>query len=253
MLTLSNKPFTFDGSLYLYDEVFFDEELNQEVAFYENLPYNIRTQCSAGSCALFIWNNAEPNNDHQYGIKIFDYGTEEKCKEEAYNSFLRQKAAARESLAPPAHFMIKVYRNGRMCWGYTTSVAEDTTYVLLPEVEADDMYQEYVASFNLDKEYAISNLSNVLKCYNLTDIQNDANDLMDKLQESYPMSFEAWLCYNEYNIVDVYPLKCKLEMVELVINGDVVYLGGDLHGGNIGYYKGNLVCVDFSHHSQEGD
>lgn len=250
MLTLSNKPFTFDGSLYLYDEVFFDEELNQEVAFYENLPYNIRTQCSAGSCALFIWNNAKPNEDLQYGIKIFDYGTEEKCKQEAYNSFLRQKAAARSELAPPAHFMVKVYRNGRMCWGYTTSVAEDTTYVLLPEFEADSMYQEYTASFYLDKEYAITGLSNVLKCYNLAHIQNDANDLMDKLQESDPMEFDAWIVYNEYNLVDTDSLQAALECVEVMIDGDIVYLGGDLHAANIGHYKGDLVCVDFSHHSE---
>jgi hypothetical protein len=250
MLTLSNKPFTFDGSLYLYDEVFFDEELNQEVAFYKTLPNKITSKCSAGSCALFIWNNAKPNEDLQYGIKIFDYDTEKKCKQEAYNSFLRQKAAASQDLAPPAHFMVKIYRNGRMCWGYTTSVAEDTTYVLLPEFEADNMYQEYVASFNLDKEYAISNLSNVLKCYNLAHIQNDANDLMDKLQESDPMEFDAWIVYNEYNLVDTDPLQAALECVEVMIDGYIVYLGGDLHSANIGHYKGDLVCVDFSHHSE---
>jgi hypothetical protein len=248
MPTIS-KVFSFENALFSPVSSYYDETLGEEVADYGELVLTF-TQFTEGTVALFIYNNAEPHNDLEYGIKVFDYGTEKDCKEEAYNSFIRQKAAAKEGLAPPAHFMVRVTKKGRVCYGYTTSVADYTQYVLLPEVEASGMYDDYVICFEIDKKEAINNTTRITQIDSFNSLHEVADNLLAELEEINPMDFDAWACYNEYDIVDTYQLQSKLEAVQVSIDGREVYLGGDLHSGNIGYYKGDLVCVDFSHHSE---
>jgi hypothetical protein len=264
----SNPAPSFDGQEYVPIQYLYDTELNEWVSFYWT-NYRIFGSSSGAQC-LWLDNNAEVDNEEQFGIKLTSINLSgNKAKVAAYAMYQRQKKAAEEDLAPPVYGMccFKTYDKDRQelntYWGYLSCVG-DTESVLETFMDADDCeeYQEYLYQ-QQDKHEQAASIKESLE--NL-DIYGRALDrIMDSIYEEIGLHpddicFSDWCDQNGYsNMIDGF---CELRdcLESLSIAGlqrdwnpignvfDCSHMGGDLHKRNLALWQGELVAIDFGHH-----
>jgi hypothetical protein len=256
---------SFDGQQYVPYQYLFDKELNEWVSFYWiDAPFR---SDSGGAQCMWLENNAEENNEEHFGIKLTCQNLGDgKAKAAAFAMYQRQGAAAKESCAPPVHGMccFKYYNKGKgsvtTYWGYLSCVAEGVGYLS----ECDDSMEEYnnyisEQSDKWDKYDEVSDLLDEMGVYSkriLADIAGDIGPHPDDC------NFHDWCDENGYEqYAGLFDLRENLRNIDIshVQNdwqpigtpGCNRYMGGDLHASNMGYWHGDLVCIDFGYHCVE--
>lgn len=253
---------SFDGQKYTPKQYLFDAELNEWVSFYWiDAPF--RSDCGGAQC-MWLENNAEEENSEEFGIKLTSQNLGDgKAKAAAFAMYQRQEAAAKESCAPPVHGMccFKYYNKGNRSvttyWGYLSCVASS-----VGEIEASDdstcEYESYLSeqSDKWEKYDEISDLLDGMGIYSrsiLNDIAGEIGPHPDDCNyhdwcddNGYEQYFGKQDLYENLRNIDISHVQNDWQ--SLGTPGYHRNMGGDLHASNMGYWDGNLVCIDFGYH-----
>ena len=212
-----------------------------------------------GAQTLFFRNNAEVNNSRQYGIKLF------KTLPEAFAAYQRQRIAARGRVAPPVGSMVMFRIGLRNWWGYQTCIADTKcpalTFILswVSARNSYDMWSKFaVGNTTLNAE----NAKRWWNSYAGRDFRKTYHDTMDYFENSKLGDrlaiLSKYIPGTQYDNLRsfVYPSDANPGMRKskrLLLGGvwtkeDRPLFCSDLHGGNVGVWKGRAVCIDFGYH-----
>jgi hypothetical protein len=253
---------SFDRQKYKPKQYLFDADLNEWVSFYwVDVPFR---GDNGGAQCMWLENNAEEDNEEEFGIKLTAQNIGDgKAKAAAFAMYQRQKAAAEAFCAPPVHGMccFKYYnkenRSVTTYWGYLSCVAGSVGDI----EECDDSmceYNSYVTEqmHKWDKYDEISDLLDGMGIYSRSILNDIAGEI-----GSHPddCNFHDWCDDNGYE-----QYNGKNNLYENLRNIDISHvqndwhaigilgchrtMGGDLHASNMGYWNGELVCIDFGYH-----
>lgn len=253
---------SFDGQKYAPKQYLYDTELNEWVSFYwVDVPFR---SDNGGAQCMWLDNNADEEAAEQFGIKLTSQNLGDgKAKAAAFAMYQRQREAAKESCAPPVHGMccFKYYNKELRCvntyWGYLSCVAGCVGEI---EESSDSMneYDSYVSEqvYKWDKYDEISDALDEMGIYS----RNILNDIAGEIgPHPDDCNYHDWCDENGYDMYDgVGNLRETLRSIDIShvqndwqsigTSGCHRTMGGDLHNNNLGYWDGNLVCIDFGYH-----
>jgi hypothetical protein len=253
---------SFDNQKYKPNQYLFDTELNVWVSFYWiDAPFR---SDSSGKQSVWLDNNAEEDNANEFGIKLTAQNLGEgKAKAAAFAMYQRQEAAAKESCAPPVHGMccFKYYNKERRSvttyWGYLSCVACDVDSVE-ESYDSKCTFNDYLSE-QVDKWEKYDEISDALDAMGIYS-RNILKDIASEIGlHPDDINFHEWCDENGYEQYEgVGNLRRSLENINIDhVQSDWSLIGvttrhrsmgGDLHQANIGYWNGDLVCIDFGHH-----
>lgn len=256
---------SFEGQKHTPSQYIYDEELNEWVSFYW-VDRAFRSDDHGAQC-IWLDNNAESNLDNEFGIKLTNYNTNKKAnaKVAAYAMYQRQKIAADRGLAPPVHGMccfkyFNKHANELVTyWGYLTGVA---SYVGDLE-ENQDALDDFNAYYREQEERheKLDKIEEILSSLDIYRIERHIEPIRENLgPHPDDLDFHQWCDEQDFSpYAGVDDLRRELECLslagcqsdwnELGIKFDYNQrMGGDLHPRNIGYWNGDLVCIDFGYH-----
>ena len=221
----------------------------------------------SGCQSNFFSNNAEMENENQFGIKMFNTSIE------AFAAYQRQSLAAREGLSPPVGMMVRwITKNhkGRTVnrWGYETCIADVSCYARMnAQIRGcPTMSKVYADWFNFrnggNPRVRFFSKKNVtaffeyISNYDEYDGEIDAySSMSSSVGEGSLRSrlMDISLVGTQYdNLAEVFDLgemwNDRLRLGQTVIEDDDMYMSNDLHRGNLGLWKGMPVVIDFGYH-----
>lgn len=253
---------SFNGERYEAKQYLYDTELNEWVSFYwVDVPF--RSDGGGVQC-MWLDNNADADDKEHFGIKLTSQNLGDgKAKAAAFAMYQRQKEAAKESCAPPVHGMccFKYYNKTNHCittyWGYLSCVASDVGCIEECPYSMD-RFNDYVTEqmHKWDKYDEISDILDDMGIYSRNILNDIASDIGLHPDDC---NFFEWCEHNGHEqYTGLLDLKEKLNNIDIrhVQNdwqslGTPGYnrsMGGDLHPANMGYWNGELVCIDFGYH-----
>lgn len=259
---------SFEGQEFVPDQYLFDEELGEWVSFYW---IDIKFSPSDGGAqSLWLANNAEIENENEFGIKITRQNMNRSggtAKSAAFAMYQRQKIAAENGYAPPVHGMCcfrhldKKHNTLTTYWGYLSSVAQCVDCLeYCEDAYADfDSYCEEQREKH-EKAGEIEAMLEDMGCYARTIMNEIYGEIGPSADD---LDFIEWCEQNErqpyagienlkdgLSNIDISDLQSDWNVIGSAI-GSHRYMGGDLHTRNVGYWNGDLVCIDFGHHCVE--
>ena len=253
---------SFNGERYEAKQYLYDTELNEWVSFYwVDVPF--RSDGGGVQC-MWLDNNADADDKEQFGIKLTSQNLGDgKAKAAAFAMYQRQKEAAKEYCAPPVHGMccFKYYNKTNRCittyWGYLSCVASDVGCIEECPYSMD-RFNDYVTEqmHKWDKYDEISDILDDMGIYSRNILNDIAGDIGLHPDDC---NFFDWCDSNGHEqYTGLHNLKETLNNINIshVQNdwqslGTPGYnrsMGGDLHPANMGYWNGELVCIDFGYH-----
>lgn len=237
-----------------------------KVYTFSKMPFS----CDDGAQSDFYLNNATPNNERQFGIKMF------RTSVEAFAAYQRQALAAKEKLAPPVGMMVRWIIKGNKHrktfnrWGYETCLAVTTPAARIEATirgcpQLTHEYKEFSRECGQKRSKAETwDPVTMEKFLEFKDSQ--PND------ETFASSFSALSYTTHRGSVRMRLMKIslvgtqydniaaiedgsatwkedkRLRLGSCVIAADDYCMSADLHRGNLGMWKKHPVVVDFGYH-----
>jgi hypothetical protein len=166
---------------------------------------NAREDAESGVQASFIPNNARPHRDNEYALKVYFTLTE------AAAAWERQNQAARKGVAPPVRRLCKFVdaQDGKVWWGYQTCVASH-----IYNVGGADCLRWYDIDFR------------------------EAGSMLTPAQKKFVRAVASMRLVGTINDSRVDGRLKRYRSRKVVFHGD-------MHEGNIGFYKHKMVLIDF--------
>jgi hypothetical protein len=222
-----------------------------------------------GCQSSFFRNGAKVNNPNQFGIKVFNTSIE------AFAAYQRQRLAAKEGLAPPVGVMVRwivratvkgsVQTYNR--WGYETCIADTSdnavnlAMLLGSDIIRND-YENFMQGYSPRGHlYSPSSVRAFWEMvdehfnelgYDFHNALEDADDV-DCLRARLSIIDISGTQYDDISSVDDIGSAAwknnRLRLGEVIEPEDDMYMGGDLHCGNIGMWNDHPVAIDFGYHS----
>lgn len=218
-----------------------------------------------GCQSSFFRNGAKVNTLDEFGIKIFNTSVE------AFAAYQRQKIAAKAKLAPPVGVMVRwIIRSKKGTvnrWGYETGIADISSKsvrlaMLRANPLADEDYRNFMRGFAPSSTLYTPHSVNVYwemvdehfieLGYSLHSVNDDLGHTQGSLCERLSKLNIVGTQYDDISGVDSYGNEAwenkRLRLGEKINTRDDMYMGGDLHEGNVGLWNGNVVAIDFGYH-----